>query len=196
MKRTKIYILSLLSAAVALNIGCTATMQSITSDARSMMNMPRGDKDTEALYSRVNAEDKRKVNDLTHELSILKKTTDITKLEEQRDDLQQERSELNRKRTELLTKETSYRVRLAKLHAIDRNKLGVRVDNIEAITDTHVDAVETQTKRLKLDGKVAILDVKIDKLSNQISTLSKQLENLENKQTPAEKQVAVTGDGY
>ena len=196
MNKTRIYIISLLSAAMSLNIGCTSTMQSAMNDARSMMNMPRGDKATDALYSRVNKEDKRKVNDLTHELAILKKTTDITKLEEQRDDLQQERSELNRKSTELLTKETSYRVRLAKLHAIDRNKLGVRVENIEAITDTHVDAIETQTKRLKLEGKVAILDVKIDKISKQIDTLSEQLENLKDRQTTADKQVAVTGDGY
>lgn len=197
MNKTKIYIISMLAAAMSLNIGCTSTMKSAMNDARSMINLPRGDKDTDALYSKVSDKDRQQVNDLNRELAVIKKTAIISKLVEDRDDLQQERSELHRKRTDLLTRETEYRVRLAKLEAIDRNKLGVRIDNIEAITDTHVDAVEVQTKRLKIDGKVSILDVEIEQLTKQINNLKQELTNMsDNTVTLSSKETNSNNNGY
>jgi hypothetical protein len=144
--------------------------------AKSMIPTGSNSKSTDTLYAQVNNDDRGRVDDLKVDLDLTKKVHEISLLEEDRDDLQRERSRTNREMLTQLTKEKSYRVQLAKLEAIDKNKLGTRIDNIEAITDVHVDAIEVQQKRLKLSSKVSILDIKIEKIEQQISKLNKELQ--------------------
>ena len=110
-------------------------------------------------------------------------TKHLASLESERDDLQRERSRTNARRTELLTKEKQHRVELAKLEAIDRNRLGDKITNIELIADTHVDALEVQQKRLQLDSEVSILDVKIEQIKQQIKTQQDKIDQLHNDDT-------------
>lgn len=175
MRKTKIYIYSLLAAAMSLNIGCTSSMSNAYDRAKSMIPTGSSSSSTDALYAQVNNDDKSKVNDLNADLKLTKKIHEISELEEDRDDLQRERSRTNREMLMQLTKEKSLRVKLAKLQAIDKNQLGVKVDNIEAITDVHIDAIDIQQKRLKLASKVSILDIKIGKIEQQIDKLNKEL---------------------
>jgi len=77
-----------------------------------------------------------------------------------------------------LAEEKTYRVHLAKLEAIDRNKLGDKITNIESITDVHLDAIKVQQKRLKLDSKVSILDVQIEKLDTDVKSQEEKVEQL------------------
>lgn len=182
MNKTKLYIYSVLAASVMLNIGCSPTVTSAFDSAKNML--PTGSKsiNSNALYAQVDEADKARVNDLNHDLKITEKTREISKLEERRDNLQQDRSKTNREMLEQLSREKTLRVELAKLEAIDKNKLGVRIDNIEAITDVHVDAIDIQQKRLKLQSEVAILDIKINEIDEQINKLKQELDNM-SKQT-------------
>lgn len=175
MRKTKIYIYSLLAAAMSLNIGCTSSMSNAYDRAKSMIPTGSSSSSTDALYAQVNTKDRGKVDDLSDDLDNTKKIHEISKLEEDRDDLQRERSRTNREMLTQLTKEKSLRVQLAKLEAIDKNKLGTKIDNIEAITDVHVDAIDVQQKRLKLASKVSILDIKIEKIEQKIETLTEEL---------------------
>lgn len=143
--------------------------------AKSMIPTGSSSSSTDALYAQVNTKDRGKVDDLSDDLDNTKKIHEISKLEEDRDDLQRERSRTNREMLTQLTKEKSLRVQLAKLEAIDKNKLGTKIDNIEAITDVHVDAIDVQQKRLKLASKVSILDIKIEKIEQKIETLTEEL---------------------
>jgi hypothetical protein len=176
MRKTKIYIYSLLAAAMSLNIGCTSSMSNAYDRAKSMIPTGSSSSSTDALYAQVNTKDRGRVDDLSEDLDATKKIHEISKLEEDRDDLQRERSRTNREMLTQLTKEKSLRVQLAKLEAIDKNKLGTRIDNIEAITDVHVDAIDVQQKRLKLASKVSILDIKIAAIEQKIETLTEELE--------------------
>tara|TARA_B110000467_G_scaffold148745_1_gene154845 strand:- start:261 stop:719 length:459 start_codon:yes stop_codon:yes gene_type:complete len=144
--------------------------------AKSMIPTGSSSSSTDALYAQVNTKDRGRVDDLSEDLDATKKIHEISKLEEDRDDLQRERSRTNREMLTQLTKEKSLRVQLAKLEAIDKNKLGTRIDNIEAITDVHVDAIDVQQKRLKLASKVSILDIKIAAIEQKIETLTEELE--------------------
>ena len=182
MNHLKIYVTSILMSAAMLNIGCMST---VSDHARSTYNsVKRGlavkpdNSDTDQLYAQVKTKDQSRVNQLTHELQITEQTKQLADLEEQRDDLQRERSRINHKRVELLAQETEYRVQLAKLEAIDRNRLGDKIDNIERIADTHVDAIDIQKKRLQLDGEGSILDVKIEQIKQQIVTQQQTIEQL------------------
>ena len=175
MRKTKTYIYALLAAAMSLNIGCTSSMSSAYDRAKSMIPTGSSSSSTDALYAQVNTKDRGRVDDLSEDLDNTKKIYEISKLEEDRDDLQRERSQTNREMLTQLTKEKSLRVQLAKLEAIDKNKLGSKIDNIEAITEVHVDAIDVQQKRLKLASKVSILDIKIDKIEQKIETLNKEL---------------------
>ena len=121
---------------------------------------------------------KEAVAALDHELQVTKERKILADLENTRDDLQQERSEYNADRLKYLSQEKTYRVQLAKLEAIDRNKLGDKITNIESITDTHLDAIKVQQKRLKLDSKVSILDVQIEKLNNDVKSQEGKIEQL------------------
>lgn len=175
MRKTKTYIYALLAAAMSLNIGCTSSMSSAYDRAKSMIPTGSSSSSTDALYAQVNTKDRGRVDDLSEDLDNTKKIYEISKLEEDRDDLQRERSQTNREMLTQLTKEKSLRVQLAKLEAIDKNKLGSKIDNIEAITEVHVDAIDVQQKRLKLASKVSILDIKIDKIEQKIENLNKEL---------------------
>lgn len=175
MRKTKTYIYALLAAAMSLNIGCTSSMSSAYDRAKSMIPTGSSSSSTDALYAQVNTKDRGRVDDLSDDLDNTKKIHEISKLEEDRDDLQRERSRTNREMLTQLTKEKSLRVQLAKLEAIDKNKLGTKIDNIEAITKVHVNAIDVQQKRLKLASKVSILDIKIDKIEQKIETLNKEL---------------------
>lgn len=175
MRKTKTYIYALLAAAMSLNIGCTSSMSSAYDRAKSMIPTGSSSSSTDALYAQVNTKDRGRVDDLSEDLDNTKKIYEISKLEEDRDDLQRERSQTNREMLTQLTKEKSLRVQLAKLEAIDKNKLGSKIDNIEAITEVHVDAIDIQQKRLKLASKVSILDIKIDKIEQKIENLNKEL---------------------
>ena len=176
MRKTKIYIYALLAAAMSLNIGCTSSMSNAYDRAKSMIPTGSSSSSTDALYAQVNTKDRGRVDDLSEDLDATKKIHEISKLEEDRDDLQRERSRTNREMLTQLTKEKSLRVQLAKLEAIDKNKLGTRIENIEAITDVHVDAIDVQQKRLKLASKVSILDIKIVAIEQKIETLTKEIE--------------------
>ena len=175
MRKTKIYIYALLAAAMSLNIGCTSSMSNAYDRAKSMIPTGSSSSSTDALYAQVNTKDRGRVDDLSEDLDATKKIHEISKLEEDRDDLQRERSRTNREMLTQLTKEKSLRVQLDKLEAIDKNKLGTRIDNIEAITDVHVDAIDVQQKRLKLASEVSIIDIKIEKIEQKIETLTKEL---------------------
>ena len=177
MNKHSITIAALLAAASILNIGCMSSVSSVYDSAKSKL-AGKNTAQTDALYSQVNEEDKASVAVLRHELEVVEQTRVLAKMEEDRDDLQQDRSKANAKRMDYLAKEKAYRVELAKLEAIDRNKLGDRATNIENITDVHVDALEVQQKRLKMDSEVALLDLKIAKLTEQINDQSAKVEEL------------------
>jgi len=180
MNKNKIRLTSLLIAAGTLNIGCMSNVTSTVGSAYRGAKNTFSSKDTEtdALYAQVKDADKQTVANLRHELEVTEATRDLAKLERSRDDLQQDRSASNTKRLDYLTREQTYRVKLAKLEAIDRNALGDKVTNIESITDTHLDALETQQKRLKLESEVAILDVKIAKIKEEINAQKKKISTL------------------
>lgn len=170
-----------------LNIGCMSTVESHARSAynnvkRGLASKP-GSAETDALYSQVRAEDQQTVQRLRRDLELTEQNKQLADLERARDDLQRDRSRTNAKRTELLAKETEYRVELAKLEAIDRNRLGDKITNIELIADTHVDALEVQQKRLQLDSEVSILDVKIEEIKVKIKTQQDKISQLETDDT-------------
>lgn len=174
MNRLKTYLTCLLTSACMLNIGCVST---VTDHARSAYNDVKrnlrgkpGSAQTDALYAQVRHEDQQTVQQLRQELQRVEHTRELAALEKQRDDLQRERSRINAKRAELIAEEKEHRIELAKLEAIDRNRLGDRVTNIEQIADTHIDALEIQQKRLKLDGEIDVLDVQIEEIKSKIQT--------------------------
>lgn len=179
--KVKLYIHSILAAAMLLNIGCMSTVSNSMSSAYNNAKRKIGgaDKSQDALYSQVSDQDKQRVNELQHQLQVTEQKHVLAKLEKQRDRLQRERSDVNEDLLEVLTKEQNYRVRLARLEAIDKNNLGDKVTNIETIADTHVDALETQQKRLKLQADVSVLDVKIEQLQEQIDQQKIKVSNLE-----------------
>ena len=177
MNSTKISLLALLSSLAFFNVGCVSSVGDAYSKARNSLS---GNKAPEAnaLYAQVPDKDKEAVAALDHELQVTKERKILADLENTRDDLQQERSEYNADRLKYLSQEKTYRVQLAKLEAIDRNKLGDKITNIESITDTHLDAIKVQQKRLKLDSKVSILDVQIEKLNNDVKSQEGKIEQL------------------
>jgi len=180
MNKYKIQLISLLIAASALNVGCMSSVSSTVSSAYRGAKNTFSSKDTEtdALYAQVKDDDKQTVTNLRHELEVTEASRDLAKLEKSRDDLQQDRSSANTKRMDYLAREQTYRVKLAKLEAIDRNALGDKLTNIESITDTHLDALEVQQKRLKMESEVAILDVKIAKIKEEIDVQKKKIASL------------------
>lgn len=182
MNKTKLYIYSILIAATSLNIGCVSTMSDGMSNAYNSIKSPFNNKNapagTDALYAQVNQQDKERVDQLQHELEVTEQTRVLASLTTKRDNLQQKRSALNDKRMKVYTQEKNYRVSLAKLEAIDKNKLGDKITNIEAIADVHVDALETQQKRLKLDSEIGVLDVHIEKLQKEIDAQQTKIDNL------------------
>lgn len=182
--KVKLYVHSILLAALSLNIGCVSSVTDLASNAynSTTSKFTNNTQGTDALYAQVKQEDKAQVDQLNHQLKVAEQQKIIAKLVTKRDDLQRERSRINSKRTELITSENTYRVQLAKLEAIDRNQLGDKISNIETIADTHVDALEIQQKRLKLDKEVGVLDVRINKLEQQIEKENNTLDNLQNKQ--------------
>ena len=189
MNRLKIYLTCLLTSACMLNIGCMSSVEHHARSAynnvkRGLQNKP-GHAETDALYAQVRAEDQLQINKLNHDLEVTKQTEQLAKLERERDELQRERSRTNERRVELLAKEKQHRVELAKLEAIDRNRLGDRVTNIERIADTHVDALEVQQKRLQLDSEVSILDIKITEIQTAIDKQTEQINNLKSDDTTA-----------
>ena len=182
MNKTKLYIYSILIAATSLNIGCVSTMSDGMSSAYNSIKSPFNNKNapagTDALYAQVNQQDKERVDQLQHELEVTEQTRVLASLTTKRDNLQQKRSALNDKRMKVYAQEKNYRVSLAKLEAIDKNKLGDKITNIEAIADVHVDALETQQKRLKLDSEIGVLDVHIEKLQKEIDAQQTKIDNL------------------
>jgi hypothetical protein len=132
----------------------------------------------EPLYGQVPEKDRIRVKQLEQEYATIKQTHLISKLEEQMSDLRQDRSENEEKRLYLLQQEHQLRIKLARLEAIDRNQLGDKIDNLESITDVHVDAIKIQQKRLKYQGAVSVLDVKIDKLELAINDEKNKLSEM------------------
>jgi chromosome segregation ATPase len=183
MNKNKLLIISLLCAASSLNIGCVSTVTDSISSAyynteRTLNKIGGKDKQTDALYAQVRDADRTRIDDLSHELEVTEQKKALAKLQKSRDEMQRDRSRVNDKRMDLMLREKEYRVRLAKLEAIDRNQLGDKITNIELISDTHVDALEVQQKRLQLDGDVSILDVKISKIDEQIQTQQQKIDEL------------------
>jgi len=183
MNKLKLYITALLISASMLNIGCMSTVGNHVSSAYS--NVKReltkpGTKAQDELYQQVSDSDKAQVQQLQHELEVTEQKRVLARLERDRDNLQHQRSEQNDKRMQLLAEEKLYRVQLARLEAIDRNQLGDKITNIESITDVHVDAIETQQKRLKYESKVSILDVRLEQVNQEIQTQTTKLEQLTN----------------
>lgn len=177
MNKTKISLLALLSTLAFFNVGCVSSVGDAYSKARNSFSSNKAPEAT-ALYAQVPDKDKEQVATLNHELEVTKERKVLADLENDRDDLQQERSEYNADRLKYLAEEKTYRVHLAKLEAIDRNKLGDKITNIESITDVHLDAIKVQQKRLKLDSKVSILDVQIGKLDEEVTSQEKKIEQL------------------
>ena len=183
MNKIKLYVASLLLAASVLNVGC---MNSVSSTMNSTYNNVRGafasnkklSADSESLYAQVSDTDKQQVAALQHELEVTQETRVLASLTSKRDNLIQKRSSLDDKRMKVLADEKIYRLKLAKLEAIDRNKLGDKITNIEAIADVHVDALETQQKRLKLDSDIKVLDVHIKKLNQEIDSQQQKIDTL------------------
>lgn len=176
-----------------LNIGCVSTVSDHARSAyrnvkRGLQTSP-GSAETDALYAQVRSEDQRRVEQLRHELEVAEQTRELSKLERERDSLKRERSDINSKRSELLTKEKQHKIELAKLEAIDRNQLGDKITNIEQIADTHVDTLEIQQKRLKLDGEIGVLDVKIEQIQRAIEKQESVINNLTNNDTKTRERV-------
>lgn len=183
MNKIKLYITSLLLAAASLNVGCMSSVSSSMNGAYSTMrnsfsSNKKTSAETEALYSQVSQQDKDQVDALQHELEVTKENKILAQLVSKRDQLKQKRSALDDKRLKILSDEKSYRIKLAKLEAIDRNHLGDKITNIEAIADVHVDALETQQKRLKLDSEIGVLDVHIENLNSDIDTQQNKIDQL------------------
>ena len=179
MNKTKISLLALLAAMSSLNIGCMSTVTSAYDKAKDTLSGNSAPKPV-ALYAQVPDADKERITALNHELEITKEEERLAQLEEARDNLKQERSEYNSDRLKYMSQEKAYRIHLAKLEAVDRNQLGDKITNIESITDTHLDAIKVQQKRLKLDSKVSILDVQIDKLEQEITGQKNKINTLAN----------------
>jgi predicted nucleic acid-binding Zn-ribbon protein len=166
-----------------LNIGCVSTvtdgLNTAYHNTRTTLNKIGGeDRKTDELYAQVKPKDRERIDDLSHQLEVTQQKRELAKLEKKRDDLKRDRSRTNDKMMELLTREQEHRVKLAKLEAIDRNRLGDKITNIELIADTHVDALEVQQKRLQLEGDVSILDVKISELDEQITSQQNKIDEL------------------
>lgn len=183
MNKIKLHVTSILLAASMLNVGCMSSVGSSVSDAygsvRSQFTSNKKmSAETEALYAQVDQADKDEIEALQHELEVTKETRVLASLISKRDNLKQKRSSLDDKRMKVVADEKLYRLKLAKLEAIDRNKLGDKITNIEAITDVHVDALETQQKRLKLDSDIGVLDVHISKLNQEISAQQAKINQL------------------
>lgn len=179
MNKTKLTLIALLAAMASLNIGCMSSVSTAYDKARDTLTINRAPKPV-ALYAQVPDADKQKIAVLNHELEVTKEQETLAKLQRRRDDLQQERSDYNADRIKYLAEEKAYRVHLAKLEAVDRNQLGDKITNIESITDTHLDAIKVQQKRLKLDSKVSILDVQIDKIEQEITGQESKIATLAN----------------
>jgi chromosome segregation ATPase len=193
MKNVKLYITSLLISASMLNIGCVSTVSDHARSAyrnvkRGLQTSP-GSAETDALYAQVRSEDQRRVEQLRHELEVAEQTRELSKLEKERDSLKRERSDINSKRSELIAKEKQHKIELAKLEAIDRNQLGDKITNIEQIADTHVDTLEIQQKRLKLDGEIGVLDVKIEQIQTAIEKQQAVINNLTNNDTKTRERI-------
>ena len=177
MNKSKISLFALLSALAFFNVGCVSSVGDAYSKAKRSLTSNKAPEAT-ALYAQVPDKDKEEVAALDHDLQVTKERKVLADLENDREDLQQERSEYNADRLKYLAEEKTYRVHLAKLEAIDRNKLGDKITNIESITDVHLDAIKVQQKRLKLDSKVSILDVQIEKLDTDVKSQEEKVEQL------------------
>lgn len=178
MNKTKLSLLALLAAAAMLNIGCVSSVRSAYNKTKTKLTS-KEDSSTTALYAQVPDKDKENVAELKHELEVTKERKVLADLEEDRDNLMQDRSEYNVERLQYLSQEKVYRVQLAKLEAIDRNKLGDKVTNLESITDVHINALKVQQKRLKMDSKVAIIDLDIEKVNKEVEAQELKIKQLQ-----------------
>ena len=183
MNKNKLYVISILTAASMLNIGCMSTVSNSVGNAygsvrNTFSSNKRISPETEALYAQVRQEDRERIDEIQHEIKVNEQSRIVSRLVKDRDGLKQKRSALDDKRMHVLADEKAYQLKLAKLEAIDRNQLGDKITNIEAITDVHVDALETQQKRLKLDSEIGVLDVRIEKLDHEISEQQTKLNQL------------------
>ena len=175
----KIYIVSILAAACSLNVGCVSSVSTAYNNVKNSLEST--DSKSETLYSQVPADDREKVDSLRYELKITEQAHVISQLKSDRDDLQYDRSVADRKRLDLLRQEQQYRVQLARMEAVDRNGLGDRIDNINSITDIHVDAIKVQQKRLSYERDVSVLEVKIAKMDVAISEQEDKLTHIADK---------------
>lgn len=145
MNKNKLYVISILTAASMLNIGCMSTVSNSVGNAygsvrNTFSSNKRVSPETEALYAQVRPEDRSRIDEIQHEIKVNEQSRIVSRLVKDRDDLKQKRSSLDDKRMRVLADEKAYQLKLAKLEAIDRNRLGDKITNIEAITDVHVDA--------------------------------------------------------
>lgn len=174
--KQKLFITSILLAANILNIGCVSSVSSTYNNVKRSLNTSK--ENVDPLYGQVPEEDRGRVKQLENELAVTKQVHLISKLEERKSDLLSDRSENEEKRLYYLQQEQKMRIRLARIEAIDRNQLGDKIDNLESITDIHVDAIQIQQKRLKYEGAVAVLDVKIEQLELDISKEQNKLKQM------------------
>lgn len=175
----KIYIVSILATACSLNIGCVSSVSTAYNNVKNSLEST--DSKSVALYNQVPTEDRVQVDSLSHELKITEQAHVISQLKSDRDDLRHDRSVADRNRLNLLRQEQQYRVQLARMEAVDRNGLGDRIDNINSITDIHVDAIKVQQKRLSYERDVSVLEVKIAKLDIAISKQEDKLTHITDK---------------
>jgi hypothetical protein len=77
-----------------------------------------------------------------------------------------------------LSQEKTHRVQLAKLEAIDRNELGDKINNVETIAEVHIKALKIQQKRVELDSKVTVLDVRLQRVEKDMTVKEAKVESL------------------
>jgi hypothetical protein len=188
MKYKNLFVPAVLLTSSLTNIGCMSSVsthaRSIYRDAATALSTNTNvTPETEALYSQVGKQDQLTVQKLRHEIEVTQQERILANLVADRDDLQQRRSKINAKRLSVLAKEKNHKFNLAKLEAIDKNKLGDKITNIELIVDEHVDVLEQQKHRLQLDSEVAILDVQINNLQKDIEAKQLEIDQLENDTT-------------
>ena len=176
--KTKLFVISILAAAASLGIGCTSVTNAYHS-AKSKLGKSETSVQTNALYAQVPDADKTQVSSASSELELTKAELDLAELQQDHSNLLAKRSEYNTARLGYLSQEKTYRVQLAKLEAIDRNELGDKINNVESIAAVHIKALKIQQKRVELDGKVTVLDVRLGRVEKDLTAKKVKVESLQ-----------------
>lgn len=182
--KTKLIVLSILAAAASLGVGCTSVTNAYNSAKRNLTKSDMGVQ-TNALYAQVPDADKARVSTANDELELTKAELDLAELEQEYSNLLAKRNEYNTDRLGYLSQEKTYRVQLAKLEAIDRNELGDKINNVETIAEVHIKALKIQQKRVELDSKVTVLDVRLQRVEKDMTAKEAKVESLKGSESNA-----------